>query len=168
MAGAAVAAAAALLPRRSWALPGRVLRMYHTHTHERVELPWPSAEPDSGETLAALDRFLRDHYDGSEHPIDCGLLALVAAVLEGSGCPDSEVHVISGYRSPATNEKLRRRSAGVARSSLHMRGMAIDLRIPGTSTSVLRDTALGLARGGVGYYGAADFVHLDTGRVRRW
>ena len=71
-------------------------------------------------------------------------------------------------RSPESNAKLRAAGRGVARGSLHCVGKAIDLRLPGVETAALRDAALELARGGVGYYAASDFVHLDTGRVRRW
>jgi len=76
--------------------------------------------------------------------------------------------VISGYRSPATNGMLRKNSDGVAKKSMHLQGRAIDVRLPGLATSRLRDAATGLARGGVGYYAALDFVHLDTGRIRSW
>jgi len=76
--------------------------------------------------------------------------------------------VISGYRSPATNEMLRHRSEGVAAGSLHMQGQAIDIRLPDVALSNLRLAALNARRGGVGYYPASDFVHVDTGRVRAW
>ena len=76
--------------------------------------------------------------------------------------------VISAYRSPKTNEMLRGKSGGVAKNSQHLLGNAIDVRLRGTKTKQLRDTALSMQRGGVGYYEKSDFVHLDTGRVRRW
>ena len=78
------------------------------------------------------------------------------------------VQVISGYRSPASNAALHANSSGVATRSLHMRGMAMDIRIPGVSLARVRDTALALGRGGVGYYPASDFVHVDVGKVRQW
>jgi uncharacterized protein YcbK (DUF882 family) len=76
--------------------------------------------------------------------------------------------VIGGYRSPKTNEMLRKRSNGVAKRSLHMQGRAIDVRIPGTDSARLREVAADLRLGGVGYYRSSDFVHLDTGRPRVW
>ena len=76
--------------------------------------------------------------------------------------------VISGYRSPKTNAMLRREGRGVSRVSLHMQAMAIDVRVPGCSLTALRDAALALRLGGVGYYAASDFVHVDVGRVRFW
>ena len=82
---------------------------------------------------------------------------------------DKPVHIISGYRSPETNELLRRTGGGgVAKHSLHMDGIAIDIRIPGRDLASVRDAALSLQRGGVGFYAKEGFVHVDTGRVRRW
>jgi uncharacterized protein YcbK (DUF882 family) len=79
-----------------------------------------------------------------------------------------EVHIISGYRSPETNERLRKRSSSIAKHSLHMQGKALDFRLPGIDTRMLRDKALSMRRGGVGYYNKLDFIHIDTGRVRVW
>ena len=77
-------------------------------------------------------------------------------------------HIISGYRSPKTNSMLHDKSDGVATHSLHMEGKAVDIRLPGRQLASVRDTALGMQRGGVGYYARSDFVHVDVGRVRRW
>ena len=82
--------------------------------------------------------------------------------------PDAEISIICGYRAPATNEYLRAHTTGVAKLSLHMQAEAIDIRLPGLKTSHLRDIALGLGRGGVGYYSSSDFIHVDVGPVRRW
>ena len=76
--------------------------------------------------------------------------------------------MIPGYRSPKTNEMLRSRSSSVAKNSQHLFGKAIDLRLTGVELTKLRDTAIAMQRGGVGYYASPDFVHIDTGRVRRW
>jgi uncharacterized protein YcbK (DUF882 family) len=84
------------------------------------------------------------------------------------GRPDGEINVVCGYRTPRTNEYLRTHGHGVAQHSLHMQAMAIDIRIPGVPTAKIRDVALAMRRGGVGYYAASDFVHVDVGRVRRW
>ena len=94
------------------------------------------------------------------------VLALLRKRLESA----ESFEVISGYRSPATNARLREahENSGVASRSLHMQGMAIDIRLNGRSLSALRDTALSLRAGGVGYYPASDFVHVDVGRIRRW
>jgi uncharacterized protein YcbK (DUF882 family) len=91
----------------------------------------------------------------------------MAAVALAAG-RDARFEVISGYRSSGTNARLAAASAGVARRSLHMDGRAIDVRLKGASCASVRDIALALARGGVGFYRQSDFVHLDTGRVRSW
>jgi uncharacterized protein YcbK (DUF882 family) len=95
------------------------------------------------------------------------LLSDLTASLNDSG---GEIDVICGYRNPESNEFLRTRNAhtGVARQSLHMQAEAIDIRLPGIATAAVRDAALRLQRGGVGYYRASNFVHVDVGRVRRW
>jgi len=118
-------------------------------------------------TLARVNHFLRDFRTGEVHTIDRGVLDILSAVRSRAD-RDDPFHVISGYRSPHTNALLRSRSEGVAAHSLHMEGRAIDVRLPGFATKKLREIALGMRRGGVGYYAASDFVHLDTGRVRFW
>ena len=119
------------------------------------------------DALSTLNRFLRDHYSGDIGRIDPRLFDLLHQVrtLVGGTQP---FEVISGYRSPATNEALHRKSRGVATKSLHLEGRAIDVRLPDVPLADLRDAALSLKAGGVGYYAESRFVHLDTGRVRRW
>ncbi|MGH8199125.1 MAG: YcbK family protein [Steroidobacteraceae bacterium] len=114
-----------------------------------------------------MNHFLRDFRTGEVHPIDPGVLDVLFDLKTRTGC-DESFHVISGYRSPRTNAMLRRRSTGVAAHSLHMRGQAIDVRLPGIPTKHLQELALALRRTGVGYYPKSDFVHLDAGRVRFW
>ena len=93
---------------------------------------------------------------------------LLHDLLASVGRPDGEIDVICGYRTPRGNAYLRAKSTGVAEHSLHMQALAIDIRIPGVSTAKLREAALALQRGGVGYYPKSGFVHVDVGRVRRW
>jgi len=81
---------------------------------------------------------------------------------------ENNFEIISAYRSPKTNAKLRNKSNGVAKRSLHMQGKAIDIRLKGLNTKTLRDEAIAMKVGGVGYYRRSDFIHLDTGRVRYW
>jgi uncharacterized protein YcbK (DUF882 family) len=97
-------------------------------------------------------------------PASLDLLYAVSVLTRGRG----EYKIISGYRSPETNRMLRKMSHGVAEHSLHMQGKAIDLRCDDVSTRTLRTAALALEQGGVGYYRAADFIHMDTGTVRSW
>lgn len=95
-------------------------------------------------------------------------LLMVLAKLQNEVGVAGPFHVISGYRSPKTNAKLRADGRGVAKKSLHMQGKAIDIRLPGCELATLRDAAISLKAGGVGYYAKSDFIHVDTGRVRYW
>jgi uncharacterized protein YcbK (DUF882 family) len=167
---AAVAAVPVLAaaPRvASAAAAPRTLRFTHTHTGERLAVEYFRAGEYLADALTAVNQLLRDFRTGDVHPIDPPLLDLLAelATVTGTAKP---FDVISGYRSPATNGALRARSHGVASGSLHMTGQAIDVRLADVTLARLRDAALLLGRGGVGYYPTPQFVHLDTGRVRSW
>lgn len=169
----AAAIAGLALPSTLWAIPrpdkteSGTLKFYNIHTAERLAVCYRHRGRVDHEAVQAINRILRDHRTDDIHPIDLRLLDLLHAIRMKAG-NDSWLHVISGYRSPATNAKLRRNSAGVARKSLHMRGHAADIRIPGIRTADVRRIAIDLARGGVGYYPESDFVHVDIGRVRAW
>jgi uncharacterized protein YcbK (DUF882 family) len=145
----------------------RALSFTHTHTGERLAVEYFSAGTYLEDALVTIDHFLRDFRTGDVHTIDPGLLDLLyglAAITDTT----RPFQVISGYRSPVTNEMLRHRSEGVAAGSLHMKGQAIDIRLADVPLAKLRSAALDARRGGVGYYPASDFVHVDTGRVRTW
>ena len=146
------------------------LRFYHTHTGERLDIVYRRGENDIPEALAQLDHYHRDHRTGELRLFDPRLFDLLYDLTASLGDSGREIDVICGYRTPWSNEFLRTRSAhtGVAQHSLHMQAEAIDIRLPGIPTSELRDAALRLHRGGVGYYRSSDFVHVDVGRVRRW
>jgi uncharacterized protein YcbK (DUF882 family) len=145
----------------------RVLSFAHTHTSERLTVPYFDDGAYLSEGLARLNRLLRDHRSGEEHPIDPALFDVLNDLRLATGTHEP-FQVISGYRSPKTNAKLRSAGRGVAKRSLHMDGRAIDVRLADVKSSVLRDAALELKRGGVGYYRTSDFVHVDTGRFRTW
>jgi len=119
------------------------------------------------EELARLNKALRDFRTGEVFRIDPKLLDFVH-LLGREVDARSGFEVICGYRSPETNEWLRKESSGVAERSLHMKGQAIDLCAPGRPLAKLHEAALDLRLGGVGYYPDSDFIHVDTGRVRRW
>ncbi len=138
-----------------------------THTGEELELDYFSGGAYQPQALAAFDQLLRDHRTGEVAPIDPRLFDLLHELAAGAACV-ARYAVISGYRSPLTNAMLNARSSGVASHSLHMQGLAIDVRLTGCPSDRLRDLALGRLAGGVGYYRASDFVHLDVGRVRSW
>lgn len=147
---------------------GRDLSLDHTHTREKIDLTYAIGSRYVPEALTDLDHFLRDHYSGLVGSMDPGLYDIMHA-LRVSLKARSPYQIISGYRSPNTNEHLRTtRGGGVAKRSLHMDGKAVDLRIPGVPLKELRDAALELKLGGVGYYPGSNFVHVDTGKVRSW
>ena len=146
------------------------LRFYHMHTGERLDVVYRRGDQYIPEALDELDHYLRDHRTGDVRHFDPRLFDLLhelTASLDDSG---GEIDVICGYRTPWSNGFLRTRKphTGVAQHSLHMKAEAIDIRLLGIPTSELRDAALRLHRGGVGYYRNSDFVHVDIGRVRHW
>jgi uncharacterized protein YcbK (DUF882 family) len=146
------------------------LRFYHTHTGERLEVVYRRGEQYIPEALDELDHYLRDHRTGDVRHFDPRLFDLLYDLTASLGDSGGEIDVICGYRTPWSNQFLRSRNAhtGVAEHSLHMQAEAIDIRLRGIPTSELRDAALRLHRGGVGYYRSSDFVHVDVGRVRHW
>jgi len=145
----------------------RELSFYNTHTGEKLSATFWSDGKYLDDGVEEINWLLRDHRAGIASPIDPKLLDLLyqlQAKVEHQG----EFHVISGYRSPATNSMLSKKSSGVAKRSYHMLGKAIDVRLPGFDSSQLRKAAISLKGGGVGYYSSSNFVHLDVGRVRYW
>ena len=163
--GAVLAPGAKLAPAATTA--ARQLKFYNLHTGESVSVVYWERGRYVPDSLAEIDYVLRDFRTGDVIAIDPNLLDLLHR-LRRALASDEPVHVISGYRSPATNAMLARRGKGVAKNSYHVKGMAIDLRLPHRELKDLRTAALALAHGGVGYYPDADFVHLDTGPVRAW
>jgi len=144
------------------------LAFLNTHTGESLDVVYREGPRYLTDALGEIDRVLRDHRSGDVHEIDRALLDQLArlhALLDAGQRP---FHVISGYRSPRTNAMLSARSSGVATRSLHLQGRAIDIRMPGVELGTLHRASLSMQAGGVGYYARSDFVHLDTGRVRRW
>jgi len=145
----------------------RKLGFKHLHTGETLDIAyWENGAYVPG-ALSQVNHVLRDWRTGDVHVIEPKLLDLLTALqarLERS----ERFDVICGYRSPATNAMLHERSAEVATHSLHMVGQAIDIHLPGVELASLRDAAMGLGLGGVGYYPESDFVHVDIGRVRHW
>ena len=146
------------------------LRFYHTHNNERLDIIYRRGDHYLPGALAELDYFLRDHRTGEVRHFDPRLFDLLHDLTASLHDSRGEIDVVCGYRTPWSNEFLRTRSAhtGVARHSLHMQAEAIDIRLSGIPTSAVRDAALRLHRGGVGYYRNSDFVHVDVGRIRRW
>ncbi|HQQ63383.1 MAG TPA: YcbK family protein [Pseudomonadales bacterium] len=145
----------------------RALSFIHTHTGERLSLAYKAGSSYIPQSIAKISYLMRDFYNGQVHQIDTGLLDVLWQ-LQTNLKSHQPFEIISAYRSPATNNMLRKHSTGVAKDSMHLRGQAIDIRLPGVPLAHVRDAALDLKKGGVGYYPASDFVHVDTGRVRHW
>lgn len=147
--------------------PVRTLSFLNTHTGERAKkityFEYGNYVPDA---LVELNHVLRDHRNNQVHQMDPRLMDLLHALHRklGSG---AEYKVISAYRSPESNAKMAAKSNGVAKKSLHMQGMAMDIVLSDRSLKDIRDTAKAMKVGGVGYY-SGQFVHVDTGRVRSW
>ncbi|MBL0010586.1 MAG: DUF882 domain-containing protein [Nitrosomonas sp.] len=143
------------------------LSFLNLHTGERTRATYWANGRYIPEGMRAINHVLRDHRTGDRYTIDPDLFDTLHLLQHKLGT-NQEFHVVSAYRSPASNEMLAARSNGVAKGSLHTFGKAIDIRLPGRKLSDLRTAALSLQMGGVGYYPSSDFVHLDTGRVRFW
>lgn len=147
----------------------RELSFYHTHTGKRLAVVYSRDGVYVASALDEINHFLFDFRTGDAAEMDPELLDLIYDVRAALGS-DAAYQVISAYRSPKTNEMLRGQSqnSGVAKKSQHLLGKAIDVRLEGVKTATLRDQALAMKRGGVGYYEESDFVHMDTGRPRSW
>ncbi|MDO9178977.1 MAG: DUF882 domain-containing protein [Agitococcus sp.] len=168
----AVAVSTLLLPH--WAkasslllLPERSLSLHHLHTGEkRIVTYWAEGRylPDS---LAEINHLLRDFRNNKTSAIDTALLDQLTLLQTRLNVP-CEFQIISAFRSPETNKMLQANSKGVAKHSMHLEGRAIDIRLPKVPLAVLHQHALAMKMGGVGYYPQSDFVHVDSGNVRRW
>ena len=156
----ALARSAALTPERS-------LAFHNLHTGESLKTVYWTDGSYVPASLAEINYLLRDFRNGEVKAIHPDLLDLLHAIAGRLGT-SKPIQLISGYRSPVTNAMLHARSDGVAVHSLHIDGMASDIRIPGHDLRELHQAALALRGGGVGYYPESDFVHVDVGRVRRW
>jgi uncharacterized protein YcbK (DUF882 family) len=164
--GAALTVATAPAFARSPADRPRALQLHHMHTDQRISLVYRIGDRYQRGALAKLNEFLKDFRTGEAVPIDPQLFDILYDVKAHLGDPDARYEVLSAYRSPRTNSMLRRTSHGVARNSMHLYGQAMDIRFPDLGTHAVRDAALAIGRGGVGCY--PSFVHVDTGKVRRW
>jgi uncharacterized protein YcbK (DUF882 family) len=147
--------------------PQRRVKFQHAHTLERLDVVYFEAGHYVPDALDSVNHLLRDFRTGEQFAMDPRLLDSLSALLAQVDYRGA-LEVISGFRSPATNNMLRRNSNGVAKRSFHMVGKAIDVRLTSLGTAKLRDAALAAQVGGVGYYPKSDFVHIDTGPVRTW
>ncbi|MCW5200903.1 DUF882 domain-containing protein [Desulfobulbus sp. F4] len=145
----------------------RNLAFYHTHTRECLDITYVRKGLYDPKALRQINRYLRDFRTSEVHPIDPEILDILWQIQQEIGCR-STYEIVSAYRSPQSNQELRGKSSGVAKRSLHMSGQAVDIRLTGKNTRIVRDCAIALEAGGVGYYASSDFVHIDTGKFRIW
>ncbi len=145
----------------------RGLSLINDHTWERLDIVYWTHGMYIDESLDAINHLMRDHRANTATVMDTNLLDNLHK-LAAKFDTKEPLHLLSGYRTPETNAKLRLRSPGVAKFSLHMEGRAADIYIPGVETKQVQKAALSLRAGGVGYYGSHGFVHMDTGAVRSW
>jgi len=144
------------------------LRLHHLHTGESLDVVYRVGDRYLPDAVQKLDHFLRDHRTGDVTQYDPREFDLLHGIVAKLGRPDAEIDIVCGYRTPWSNNFLRSHSSGVAEHSQHMLGKAIDIRIPGFSTTEVREAALSLHAGGVGYYPVSQFVHVDVGPLRQW
>ena len=145
----------------------KTLSFEHMHTGEKLKLTYFERGKYIKDALQEINYLLRDFRTDDIHPIDTALLDQLFDLNQILGV-NKPFHIVSGYRSPYTNAQLRKHSHGVAEHSFHLQGRAIDISVEGISSRTIRNTALAMAQGGVGYYPRNNFVHLDSGRFRTW
>jgi uncharacterized protein YcbK (DUF882 family) len=144
----------------------RDLHLYNPNTQEETNLVFYANGSYNPQALQQINLFLRDYHQNVPHTMDPALLTLIHDMQKVFDM--RQIHVISAYRTKATNDQLVRSHVTSAKDSFHCKGQAIDIRIPGVPTNAMRDVAKILSVGGVGYYPHAHFVHVDTGPVRYW
>lgn len=164
-----VAASAGLAATVGASAETRSLKLYYIHTKEKAEIVFKRNGKYDQAGLNKLNRFLRDWRRNEPTKMDPRLFDLVWEVYKKVGARDY-INVVSAYRSPATNDMLRRTRGGQATKSQHMTGKAMDFFIPGVKISTLRSAGMKIQGGGVGYYpkSGSPFVHLDVASVRAW
>jgi uncharacterized protein YcbK (DUF882 family) len=168
--GAAFGAASFSASSIAWALPTstpRRLAFHHTHTGEKLAVTYFEDGGYVPGALKEVNHLLRDYHNDQVHRIDPDLLDTLTAIQRRTDA-STPFEIICGYRSPATNAKMAKRSGEVAKRSLHLTGQAIDVRQGGVGLDRLYAAARGLQDGGVGYYPRSEFVHVDIGPVRAW
>lgn len=150
--------------------PRYTLHLHQLHTGESIDVIYRVGDTYIPEALEKLNYFLRDYRTDTIKAYDPKEFDLLHSLMSKLDRPNGVIDIVCGYRTPWTNHFLRTRAArtGVAEHSQHMQAKAIDIRVPGVSTLRLRNTALSLHDGGVGYYPVSQFVHVDVGPVREW
>lgn len=149
-----------------WVGEAREVQLFNANTQETISTVFYAHGQYNKQSFQQLCHFLRDHHENSTHWMDPNLLTLLSDMQ--NIFDKRQIHIISGYRTPQTNAMLRHKIPGVAKDSFHMKGQAVDIRVEGIDTAMIRDVARVMGVGGVGYYPQARFVHIDTGPIRHW
>ncbi|MBS1303673.1 DUF882 domain-containing protein [Loktanella sp. SALINAS62] len=145
----------------------RRIKMYSGRTGERLDTIYWIEGQYIGEAMAEINAFMRDWRNNKVANIDSRTIDIMAASHRLLDCSEPYM-LLSGYRSPETNNMLRSRSSGVAKNSLHLKGQAADLRLESRTVRQMAQAAAACRAGGVGKYSGSDFVHMDCGTVRTW
>lgn len=168
--GTALLVARLALPAEARAsrLPAGRISLYNLQTDERLSVTYRTDNGTYDEAaLDELNYFLRCHHTNETTTMDVQLIEFVNLVQQRIG-GRRDIHIVSGYRSQEYNEQLIKMGTRAARHSYHVSGQAVDVQIPGVSLRTIREVALRLGCGGVGYYPRGKFVHLDSGPFRHW
>ncbi|MET0869560.1 MAG: DUF882 domain-containing protein, partial [Methyloceanibacter sp.] len=147
----------------------RTLSMFNIHTKETLTVTFKRDGKYDDAALKQINTFMRDWRANQETKMDPALIDLIWTLHKQLGSHEP-IHLVSAYRSAATNASLRRKGGGQAKKSQHIQGKAADIHFPDVSVKTLRNSALVQEVGGVGYYPTSGipFVHVDTGQVRMW
>ena len=156
-----------VLPPSAWAGPSasRRLDLKNANTGETFNGPYRDNDGPIPNAMIDLAVFLRDHHVNKIGPVHIETLDFLADVMDAVG--ETHATILSAYRTPETNRKLRERYFGVAEKSQHLVGRALDITFNG-QVARAEKAALTMQRGGVGWYPDSHFIHLDTGPVRHW
>ncbi|MEZ5740581.1 MAG: DUF882 domain-containing protein [Burkholderiaceae bacterium] len=168
VASLAAPVSAATAPAASLPSDARILTLQNLHTHEVLRVCLERGQKPGRGMCKQFSHFMRDHYNGRVGKMDPDLIVHLLRLTESLEVVGSTIKVISAYRAPSTNAMLREQGKKVAVNSLHLEGRAMDIRMDDVALKDLRDAALDLRAGGVGYYRKSNFLHFDTGRVRHW
>jgi uncharacterized protein YcbK (DUF882 family) len=163
----AIAGVGVVDPAPAVSFAPRSVSLYNVHTGEWLRTVYWADGHYIREAVRDINWILRDHHSDEIRAMDAGVLDLLGNLRERLDTNDPFL-VVCGYRSPTTNMRMYLNHEGVAKNSYHIKGMAVDLRSERRNLSEIRDAALSLRCGGVGYYPHGDFIHVDCGPVRRW
>ena len=148
----------------------RTVSLLHPASGESVSVTyWRPGQGYDPRAMAEVNGIFRDRRTGDTTSIDPRLIDYLVELRDRLGVgEETPIHLTSGYRTQATNAALSRSNPNVAEHSYHIRGQALDFRIPGVAPQRVAEAAAGMQRGGYAAYGHTGHVHIDTGPFRTW